>query len=810
MNNESKLTLIMNYIIEKTHVYMENGDFSFEKLDTMNISLDMDLDRANTSRLLNALWKESKVIKIQGKPVLFIDYDSIKNYFKIPFIPTTIPKTDNIIDYLNSKKIKKQNYDCFFNIIGNSDSLYSEITKAKSACAYPPSGLPILIEGDFGVPKNEFISSVCQYYFFIKKNNNINVTRVNCSNYANDSSTFISMMIGNSNDYGIDKSSIIHKSVGGILILENIDSLKSICLDNIFYIINNNCENIIMPLIIATITCKSNNLIEYEFFTKIYLNNLENIGAFEKVENIMDIFDKEAKLCKKNIVVSKDILFCFSIYVYQNNHAQLKTEIKSAIAKAYLRQIGSNCLDLVVNYSDISNEILSNKNYDRIKRIGLVNLLESIPHKLLTFNYDENSKFYDLFKQSPALYNNLRMNQFIDNFIINVDDLSDFQNYAQESISCLESCPEAQIKFIKENINNYVFQVFFSYLNKLSKLKFCSSHNYLYFGMLLHISNLIVKSKDIIPKIDFEDNKIKLNYPEEYDISYSFFNNIKQHFSISIPKKEIDFLTIFINFVENKVFHNKISILVVTHGVNIAESLVDFVNNSVDHSLSYGYINYDDNMQYNDLLELVCFKVREINIGSGVLICSDFEPLTTLHNHVLNETKIRCETITDISLYKLLSIFKKCENSSSSLDSIASNFNCDKFCYDNIMRNDSLIDNIKKKVIANTVTFIDINKACDAILFCLENITRELCISSTEELTIKFLCHCIHALERIIKKETLTYLKLSNFIRDNSEIFCVLEKNLNYFSNLYGVEIPKSEIAYICEIFLLFNISTDY
>ena len=47
--------------------------------DALNISLDLQMDRSNVSRLLNQLHHEGRLIKTQGRPTLFFAKTPLEN-----------------------------------------------------------------------------------------------------------------------------------------------------------------------------------------------------------------------------------------------------------------------------------------------------------------------------------------------------------------------------------------------------------------------------------------------------------------------------------------------------------------------------------------------------------------------------------------------------------------------------------------------------------------------------------------------------------------------------------------------------------
>lgn len=92
-------------------------------------------DRSNISRYLNALYRDKRLEKIDGRPVL---YKSINNNSAIK----------------NEKISSKQNRNSLEKMVGATQSLALSIQKAKAAIMYPPQGLHTLILGETGVGKS--------------------------------------------------------------------------------------------------------------------------------------------------------------------------------------------------------------------------------------------------------------------------------------------------------------------------------------------------------------------------------------------------------------------------------------------------------------------------------------------------------------------------------------------------------------------------------------------------------------------------------------------------------------------------------
>lgn len=104
-----------------------------EKMTAVEIAAGLDLDRANVSRYLNELYKEKKIEKINGRPVLYQRLESS------PIISQ-----------------EEEPEESFSHLIGSNESLKVMIQQAKAAILYPPRGLHTIIFGKTGTGKSLF------------------------------------------------------------------------------------------------------------------------------------------------------------------------------------------------------------------------------------------------------------------------------------------------------------------------------------------------------------------------------------------------------------------------------------------------------------------------------------------------------------------------------------------------------------------------------------------------------------------------------------------------------------------------------
>ena len=152
---------IHQYVIGQTELFCKQNNIDNNGCEASIIASDLKLDRSNVSRELNRLWKEGKLVKIQGRPILFLDYQTLKDQYGFQYIPLLIPAAKNITSYLNDNNLANNNIEkknSLTRIIGGTNgSLVQTVNNVIAAISYKPYSLPILIIGDKGVRKRRLV-----------------------------------------------------------------------------------------------------------------------------------------------------------------------------------------------------------------------------------------------------------------------------------------------------------------------------------------------------------------------------------------------------------------------------------------------------------------------------------------------------------------------------------------------------------------------------------------------------------------------------------------------------------------------------
>jgi len=776
------------------------------------------------SKDLNTLWKDGKLIKITGRPVTFFDMNALCSAYGVFFLPATIAAGEKLSSYLNPSHHdkKEETEDAIDALVGAKDSMATQVAQAKAAVSYPPNGLATLLYGNVGVGKWKFASIMADYarHHGYKEDSSLCI-RIDCTNYRNANSEFDIRL------FGVAKNALpiasehfikgaIDESNKGIVYLDNIDCLNLIFFDQLTDVLEKNIwsrigetgpRNLECMIVAGTANpdSKSVQLMMNHFPIHINIPDFNSRNINEKFELILDSFAEEAVKIHYPIRFHRDILSCFAQQDYQKNLTDLHNEVRQVCSKAYLDARNNSQNVVAIGFQHLSISMMSADMTD-INRYRVSNVLDLLDSQYILIDENGSSAAINYFHNISARSSYTRMNQFVNEFSTDIAAINNVKDYCVESITCLSNIGNAQLSALQNAINPEIYHLFSDNVFQ-EKTKDILAHNLnLLYGVLLHITNLVKRAgnSDYTEKQNETIKSAKQNqiaFPE-YQDACRIVHAIEERYNTNISSKEIDFIAQYLNVVDNWYGAVSYSILLISHGSHIASSIKEYTEEA--HSkINIAAIDYSNGMQFNDLLELAVTRAKELDNGSGVLIISDYEPLLSISDHLRTNEGIKSRTISPLSLPLVLSCINQI-NSGVSLDQLAQYYAAPSETA-HVSSNDYQSNFIRKLTddyLSNSLTFLNPNKGVDNLVSVLNNICKELNRPVTKELSIKFIYHGVHMLERVISNQPLNYKGLKEFAKKNRKMMHIVEKAFVESEELFGIHIPESEYAFITEIFL--------
>lgn len=808
MRTYSRRERVEAFLEDQTKELLENfsKDNKLLGFSTEYISTELNLTRSNVSKELNELFRENKVAKISGKPVLYLSSSLIKDIISKNEDGLFVIDKDYLENQLYNQMLNTHNEDILNDMIGAQGSLKLIVEQLKAAIIYPPYGLDILLLGSTGVGKSTLAYSL---YLYSKQKKILKDTApfisFNCADYTDNPQLLLSILFGYTKGAFTGatetKEGLIKQAENGILFLDEIHRLPPQGQEMLFQVIDNGIyrkmgqvdfetvEN--LKLILATTEDTNSTLLNT--FTRripviVTLPDLKDRYPSERMEYILKFFSNESELIKKDIKIKKEVIEALLLYETIGNLGQLNVDIKLSCAKSYLQMQHSRIGPLEVKFSHLPENVIQsyfeNRNLQNQKNKEFISKIESS----IYISYSDTHK-----------------KQFIPNSLI--ESPIDIYSYQNKNISTLEVdttlLMELQDSKFEENlqsIKKIIHPSIYTAVNiVISELGLFLEPNTIS-GLMLHINTLREKVFSRKKVIYSNSSDLNTHYPNEYTIAIQFRNGLNKLLDFYIPEGEIIFFTLFLNISTNVEADNHVGILVLSHGESIATSMAKLVNTF----LSTNHVNALDfplDEPTNDFFKKVFTKIKQLDKGKGVLILSDMGSLSLAAELAKERYNLNVRNISPVSTIMLLDATRKALIPQTSLSYLVDSLKESFSIPDPIEKNSVPTDNKLLDTLRDLLLFIDPNKVVPLLENILQNILSKSDLISNDALKIKFLFHCSSMIERVIIGEPLPYNNSSKVIKENYEQFSIIKDEFLILSDQLCITVPDTELLYILEIF---------
>ena len=664
-------------------VYLENkknrGTSAYEPSEYMK------MDRANVSRYLNNLYKEKRVNKSNGRPVLY-------SSFKLKDVDTGKEKEEEVIKEREREDelvVKKDSLD---RLVGAELSLKLPIQQAKAAMPYPPRGLHTLILGETGVGKSLFAEMM---YSFAKESRVIDedapFIRFNCADYADNPQLVVAQIFGVKKGAftgaDSDKEGLLKKADGGILFLDEIHRLSPQGQEMLFTFIDKGTfrrlgdteEQMKAEVQIISATTEDPQSFMLKTFTRripmtIILPPLRERTLEERYLLLESFIKEESVRLGKSIYISKNSIISFLLYDCSNNIGQLRSDVQLSCAKAFLNYKVNKSNFILIDQSELQSRVqkgiinlkshrkevekISNNMSDIVqfsnKEDALIPLnLENDSDKDIT-----NLSFYSMIEKKMEELKAQGIDEEKMNDLLNIDLEEHFKKYISSLSNEIEKSELSKVVDIKLiNIVEEMLQIASNKLNREFEQK-------VYFGLALHLQGSIERMtlgiKIRHPKL----NLIRAQYREEFMVAMEIVKIVENKFNIEAPLDEIGYITMFLaasREENNELLEEKVNVLVIMHGRNTATSMVEVANTLIGEE----YVKALDmplTMKAEDMLQIAKEEISKMKNDKGVLMLVDMGSLINFGEIISSELGIQIKTIDMVTTLTVLEAGRKALN----------------------------------------------------------------------------------------------------------------------------------------------------
>ncbi|WP_434564656.1 sigma 54-interacting transcriptional regulator [Thermoanaerobacterium thermosaccharolyticum] len=630
------------------------NDGKISGCSAIDLAKELSIHRSNASSDLNKLFKDGKVSKIEGKPVLYC----IKS------------------DELN-KNINPIETDAFSRVIGSNLSLKNAVQQAKAAIMYPPHGLHTLLLGETGTGKSMLAETMYEYAKEIGRlKTNAPFITFNCADYANNPQLLMAQLFGVKKGAYTgadrDKVGIVEKADKGILFLDEVHRLPPEGQEMLFYLIDKGMfrrlgETDIQHKVDVLIICATTENVEsilLKTFTRripmvINLPSLKERTYEERFEIIKNFMIDEASVIKNDIFITSNALKAFLLYDCPNNIGQLKSDIKLCAAKAYLGFMMNRDKEVVIHTEDLPQYIKRGlfkykEEKDKIdKFIKDDKIRFSTEQKAIIPSEDNKAfNFYEALEEKRRSLEEKGISENDIKLIMSLDIETYLKRYINEAKRYnLEELYKVVDKRIVDIVDNFL-----NHAGKMLKRDFSEKTLY---GLSMHVASSIerILSGKKIENHQLDD--IKRIYKDEFEVSKELKKSIEKEFDIEIPEDEVGFITMFLCLdIKQEKDEEKVSVIVAMHGESTATSIADVSNRLLGENFVVGY-NMPLDQKPEIALNNLCDLIKKTNKGKGVLLLVDMGSLVFFGDMVYEKTGIPVKTVEMASTPMVLEAGRK-------------------------------------------------------------------------------------------------------------------------------------------------------
>lgn len=791
---------ILEIISRSTRSSLNNESFESLGINAFDMSLDVNCDRANLSRLLNSLTRNRYLIKILGRPTTFISRRDLETSYPDIFFPEIIDKKTDILSLIkNSKNQTPIHSDHFSQIIGHNknESLGDVISQIKTSIDYPPEGLPIILYGDPFTGKRSLVQAAINYCVKRKLlKNEKHVYWIDCLNQSNENEVFnlINKFVKNDKDFKL----IIIQDFDNLSDISR-QRLKSIIINQVIFDYETQSVHSLKAQLFL-ITKKNMDFINEFHFEQIVptivkMPSFDERNLKEKITFILTFFQNESQNINRSIKITRNILNCFALSKFPGNLDHLKVEIKNAIL-SYLEKPNKEMSIVELDFHHLSDQLLNRINNvnNHIQELESIYDLFNISTVILNPN-SECLELRKLLQQEVMISNNeatLSKQVKLESNIVSITQL------------CKNSMQEAEnIKFNTLRLKQVseLYDLITGDLECTSLTK----NDHIYFGLLSHLYQVIesLKAKSYAQIYNDDFTSIDLTF---VDLVNTLVKKIENHFQVVLPSQEVRFIVVYLTLAKQIEENCRISILVMCRLTRVSESYKKFIKALSEHVQceNFTYNFFDFALKKDLFIEELKSQIYRLNSGKGVLIISD-EIIPIEVETILKSISENCLIMPNITIPKIERIVNTCQTTHVLLDDfvpfIDENENIE-FTADS--DNFNIMDLIQNELLGKSLTFLNPQKITYLAFEVLAKIIKNLDITYTDILAIRFISHTAYMCERVIRGDQLGHKKINEFINQNGKYLHIIENHFSIINDAFGIIIPQSELIYLTELFLDF------
>ena len=586
--------------IQMHNVTKEGGGVS-----TTYIAQALSLQRTNVSSLLNTLVEEGKIYKSNGRPVLY-----------------TIPQEE------------KEKEECFCKMIGWSGSLQHPIRLAKAAVLYPEKSLNILIVGEKGTGKKKFAKLI--YEYCIEKclfSKDTSFLQLNCRDYQGNQKDVKNLLIGE------NQNGMLKKAENGILYLDNVQYLDGGLLREIAVYSENVRKR---GLLIASCTPDeqpAQEEFQNEFPIVISMPKMTERPMEERLNIIQKLFSKEALRVGRELLVKAELMRCLLLYDCRENFQQLKRDIKIGCANAYVRELTKE-EKITLYLSDFEPSIRHGisrfgQKREEIEKLIPENSVFVFDGNRMHVSETKEKNIYEKLQEKAQRLKAEGLGEEDIKLLLCTDVERTFGIYQKELAREVRSRKELEL-IVEKKLIDMVEQ----FLAKVEKERNKKPDDAVFFGLCLHMKNVINGTERKNPADHMDITKVIAKHKQEYMLSCAFAEEIQEEYKTQLSVEEVILITMFLCYEPQEQVKKGYPVLLYAfYGKEIASSIARTITEITGFEYVFSFeVSHRQNLE--QIYESLKKCIQEIDQSQGVFLVYDSDVISKVAEEISEETGI--------------------------------------------------------------------------------------------------------------------------------------------------------------------------
>ena len=626
------------------------------------LGTQLGLSRNWISQYLNEYYNDGTFIKVNTRPVVFIDREALEEKFAIRVDKGLLASFDEL-----RSMIQGQDTADFQKLIGQKGSLRDVVDKCKASISYPPHGLPTLLYGPTGTGKSSIAALMYEYgvnHNIIKEG--ADFIHVNCSEYANNPELITANLFGYKKGAftGAESDNIgmIKAAEGGVLFLDEVHCLRPECQEKLFLFMDHGNYHMLgehehlyhsnVLLVFATTEDPETVLLKTllrRIPVRIDIPSLEERGIREKSQILVEALDIEAKKMRRNITISNTAFNALLNAKYTGNVGELFNVVQATCMNSLFHNKKEGMLE--IHTLNLPGKIISNHHidrnsilFDRHQMLSLDQLKEHASDSL-----PQTTLFATLLEHLKDLQNNqMLMPKFIEKCTEDVEHyfntiLFDDRNMKDPTNTYIMKSLKAIVEMISEKYG-YSFQT-----NEIYSMSL----------MIRDCMQSYMEMEEYFDTYGEECNHftgiIEKKFMREYAIVTEISDVLKLHLDIELRPFIAAIFTLIMHMYHRSRDINKRIGIILAHGYATASSMANAVNQMLDQ---YVYDAID--MPLDTTTETIVKKLNDFLRKRGeyrdLVLLVDMGSLEEIHKGISDTSRANVAIISDVSTRMALQI----------------------------------------------------------------------------------------------------------------------------------------------------------